>query len=142
MNDDLFEAYHRTSFSSDTPLGPVHLRVDQRNEILFQLLQRNAATSWAYVTAFNPGSQPLANEENLQRQRQLEDLLLRDGLTFFSGAGVGDDHQWPPEVSVLVFGIGQPRAIELAREFGQNAILAGGADAVPRLVDCRLENGT
>ena len=137
MNDDLFEVYRRTTFSAETPLGPVHLRVDQRNEILFQLLLRDAAISWAYVTAFNPGSQPLANEENLQRQRQLEDLLRRDGLVFFSGAGVGDDKQWPPEASVLILGISQSRAIELAREFGQNAILAGGADAVPELVDCR-----
>ena len=137
MNDEQVAAYRNTTYSADTPLGPIHLRVQQPNEPLVQLLARYGASNWAYVTAFNPGSQPVAKEENLRRQRQLEDLLRREGLAFFSGAGAGDDHQWPPEASVLVLGISQSRAFELAREFGQNAILVGGADGVPELLDCR-----
>ena len=137
MDDELFKAYRRTTFSAETPLGSIHLRVEQRNEQLVQLLKQYAATSWAYVTAFNPGSMVLTAEENLQRQGQLKDSLLREGLTFFPGAGVGDDHQWPPEVSVLILSISLPRATELVREFGQNAILSGGVDGVPQLIDCR-----
>lgn len=136
-NDELFDSYRRTTYSAETPRGPIHLRVGEPNEDLVQLLKRYDANSWAYITAFNPGSQPLAHEENLRRQKELIDSLRRERLMFFPGAGVGDDSQWPPEESVLVLSISRPRAIQLAREFGQNAILFGGADAVPELLDRR-----
>jgi sugar phosphate isomerase/epimerase len=137
-SDTLFDSYRRTIYSAETPLGTIRLRVGERNEELAALLKRYGATRWAYVTAFNPGSQQLASEENFQRQSQLEDSLRHQMLTFFPGEGVGDDSSWPSEKSVLILNISRERAIHLAREFGQNAILVGGESDVPELVDCQV----
>ena len=137
-SDELFDSYRRTTYSVETPVGPIHLRVGERNEDLARLLKRYGATNWAFVTAFNPGSQQLAPEENLQRQSQLEDSLRHQMLTFFPGKGVGDDSSWPSEKSVLILNISRERAVHLAREFGQNAILVGGESDVPELVDCQV----
>ncbi len=141
MIAELFVAYHRTTYSAETPLGPIELRVEKPNGVLVQLLKQYRATTWAYVTAFNPGSQTLAKDENRRRQHQLEDSLRREELPFFRGAGVGDDPQWPPEESVLVLNITRSRACELAREFGQNAILAGSDDGMAEIIDCRSSAG-
>ena len=141
MNDELFAAYHRTTYSAETPQGRIQLRVLQPNADLAQLLKSYGATTWAYVTAFNPGSQTLEKDENRRRQEQLEEAMRREELPFLRGAGIGDDPQWPPEESVLVLNITRSRACELAREFGQNAILAGGDDGVAELIDCRLSAG-
>jgi hypothetical protein len=138
-SDDLFDSYRRTTYSAETPLGTIRLRVGERNEDLAELLKRYGTTCWAYVTAFNPGSHILTTDENLERQSRLEDILIREGLTFFTGEGLGDDPAWFPEKSVLILNNSRLRAIHLAREFGQNAILVGGESAVPELLDCRFQ---
>ena len=51
---------------------------------------------WAYVTACNPGSMPLSDRENVQRQGAPEQAVSEEGFVFFRGARVGDDGQWPP----------------------------------------------
>lgn len=104
---------------------------------LGELLERFKSQNWAFISAFNPGSLPLTVDENMSRQRRIEEVLRQEDWTFFPGEGVGDDGLWPAEHSVLVLGIDRARAVELAREFGQNAILAGDESAVPELVDCR-----
>jgi len=138
-SDDLFDSYRRTTYSAETPLGAIRLRVGERNDDLAELLKRYGTTRWAYVTAFNPGSQILTTDENLERQSRLEDILIREGLTFFTGEGVGDDPAWSPEKSVLILNNSRLRAIHLAREFGQNAILVGEEITVPELLDCRFQ---
>ena len=138
-SDDLFDSYRRTTYSVETPLGAIRLRVGERNDDLAELLKRYGTTRWAYVTAFNPGSQILTTDENLARQSRLEDILICEGLTFFTGEGVGDDPAWSPEKSVLILNNSRLRAIHLAREFGQNAILVGEEITVPELLDCRFQ---
>jgi hypothetical protein len=135
---DLFDSYRRTTYIAQTPLGEIRLRVGVRDEKLAELLVLHGAQEWAFITAFNPGSQPLSVEENSARQRRLEDTLRHAGWTCFPGEGVGDDTNWSAEQSVLVLGIDRQRAVELAQKFGQNAILAGGG-SVPELVDCQIE---
>jgi hypothetical protein len=138
-SDDLFDSYRRTTYSVETPLGAIRLRVGERNDDLAELLKRYGTTRWAYVTAFNPGSRILTTDENLERQSRLEDILICEGLTFFTGEGVGDDPAWSPEKSVLILNNSRLRAIHLAREFGQNAILVGEEITVPELLDCRFQ---
>jgi hypothetical protein len=136
VSDD-FEAYRLTNYIAWTPLGEICLRVGVRNEKLAELLEPRASRNWAFITAFNPASLPRTREENIARQQQLESTLRKERRTFFPGEGIGDDPQWPPEQSVLVLDIDRATAGELAKEFGQNAILAGDERAVPELVDCR-----
>ena len=47
---------------------------------------------------------------------------------------MADDDSWPDEESCFVPGISVAEAQVLARRYGQNAIVCGGADGVPELV--------
>jgi hypothetical protein len=56
LNDELMRAYQQTSFFSDTPQGYLRLRIGERNPELDAVLAAESTQSWAYVTAYNPGS--------------------------------------------------------------------------------------
>ena len=121
----LHEAYCQTTFYADTPRGRLALRIDECNSQLEQLLVDYACESWAYLTAYNPGSVLLSPEENHCRQAKLEGILRKGGWGIFTGEGVGDDGNWPPEKSLLVLGIDETTAQQLGKEFGQNAVVIG-----------------
>src|SRR5438128_11436757 len=127
MHKALLEAYRWTTFIADTPKGHLRLRVGQRCSELDALLAGHGITTWAYVTAFNPGSVPLTAEENTARQRRLERSVAELGLTSYHGEGIGDDRRWSAEPSLLILGIGREEAKRLGREFGQLAIVYGEA---------------
>jgi hypothetical protein len=83
--------------------------------------------TWAYVTACNPSSVRLPDEDNAARQRELERVVASLGVAFYAGEGVADDGGWPPEPSLLILGIERGDAVRLWREYGQVALLYGRA---------------
>ncbi len=138
MEEALLEAYRRTTFVANTPKGRLCLRVGQRCVELDDLLVDQGMTTWAYVTAFNPGSLPLPGEKNAVRQRELEQSVAELGLASYPGEGIGDDGRWPPEPSLLVLGIGQNGAVRLGQQFGQLAVVYGELGQAAELVVCGL----
>jgi Protein of unknown function (DUF3293) len=139
MNAALLDAYRRTSFTANTPKGRLCLRVGQRCPELDDLLAGQRVATWAYVTAFNPGSEPLPVEENVARQRELERAVTEVGLMSYSGEGIGDDGQWAPEPSLLVLGIARDDAVRLGRQFGQLAVVYGELGREAELLICRQQ---
>jgi hypothetical protein len=131
---ELVQAFRKTEYRVDGPAGPFCLRVDQRCSKVDDLLRESQTTSWAYVTACNPGSKRLTAEENAARLAELERELTAKGLKFYRGEGIGADGAWPPEPSVLVLGISREAAVELARKHGQLAILFGTAGQAAQLL--------
>ena|SRR5437773_5251264 len=125
MNAALFDAYRRTTFIAYTPKGRLYLRVGQRCVELDDLLTDHGVTTWAYVTAFNPGSVRLRGQENSTRQRGLERSVAALGFASYPGEGVGDDGRWQPEPSLLILGIGRNDALRLGQEYGQLAVVYG-----------------
>jgi hypothetical protein len=125
MDQALFEAYRRTIYYADTPIGRLALRIGECEAQLDRLLAEHGSRTWAFLTAFNPGSQPLSIAENQWRQALLDDELRAGGWTCFPGEGVGASGDWPPEASTLVLGIGEGAAKRLGKKFGQNAIVVG-----------------
>jgi len=136
VNAALLDAYRRTTFIANTPDGRISLRIGQRCSELDDLLVKHGVTTWAYVTAFNPGSKILPREDNLGRHRKLEQLLASQGFAAFGGEGIGDDDQWPPEASLLVLGIERADAIRVGQEFGQFAIVCGDVGQQAELIIC------
>jgi hypothetical protein len=134
LSDELICAYQQTSFLADTSRGHLCLRIGVSNPALDALLSAERARSWAYVTAYNPGSMPLGESENAKRQRVLEQAVREAGFLFFYGTGIGDDAQWPPEPSLLILGITRDQAVDLGRRFGQRAIVYGEAGGSPELL--------
>jgi len=112
------------------------------NGELDQLLIAKGAPEWAFLTACNPFSTELSDEENRVRQESLLDCLEKAGYEFLLGYGESRHQEWPAEPSVLVLGVSRDRAIDLAMEFQQNAIIAGSLGGPAELVWCRssIEN--
>jgi hypothetical protein len=135
-DDALLAVYRRTSFCADTTQGRIVIRVGEPGPELDALLREAGCARWAYITAFNPGSVRLNDDENYTRQRELEDAVRRLGHPIFSGEGIGDDGAWPPERSILVLGIGRQAAVELGHRFGQRAIVCGELSGAADLVLC------
>jgi hypothetical protein len=130
---DLAAAYLATTYVVDTPAGPLPLRIGQRHPDLDRLLAEHGVTSWAFITACNPGSTRLSDADNQARQRQLDEAVRRLGKVSLPGRGVGDDGSWPPEESVLVLGLDEAEAGAVGRLFGQTAIVCGTAGTPARL---------
>ena len=92
------------------------------------------SNTWAFITAYNPGSVAARPEENRARQGELERAVTAAGLCFYRGEGKGDDGAWPAEPSLLILGIVEDDAAALARRFGQAAFVFGERGTAARLV--------
>jgi hypothetical protein len=135
LRERLLQAYSATSFVADTPQGRLELRIGNLSPRLDRLLASLGAQSWAYLTAFNPRSEPLSDAENEKRHRRLEERIDALGFFAFAGEGVGDDGTWPAERSLLVIGVSRSEAIDLGREFGQLAVVRGDLGSPPELIE-------
>ncbi len=128
--------YLLTDYRVDLPARPLHLSVGKPNARLERLLKKSGRSTWAFITACNPGSKrthPLVN--HIQQQR-LERAVRRMRLAYLPGSGIPLDDGWKAEPSLLVLGISRARALKLARHFGQHAIVAGRRGGCPELVWC------
>jgi hypothetical protein len=106
--------------------------IDENNVLLNELLRKQDAKSWAYLTAYNPFSQTFTAEANDSRHR----LLLQSVAAFssFEGEGKGADESWPPEKSLLILGITKVQAIAIGNEYEQNAIVYGEVGKAAQLL--------
>lgn len=133
---DLEKAYRRTTYVALTSRGELRTRVGRPHPELDQLLVENNAETWAYITAWNPKSEPLGEQENHARQEKLEEELRDAGYAFFQGQGTADNGEWPPEDSVLVVGIPRQEAVSIGVRYAQNAIVYGRLGEAAVLVWC------
>lgn len=134
---DIEAAFRATTYRVFGPDGPpIDLRIGGRSVRLDALLERYGCTQWAFVTAWNPGSQPLSAAENAPRQNALIDLLRERRLRWLDGSGIPDRSDWQAEPSVLALGINRDEAVALGRRFGQLAVVVGKCGSAAELVYC------
>lgn len=133
IGDELLAAYRATDYRVET-VPELVLKIEGHSPGLAALYARWGVASAAFLTAWNPLSQPTSREKNLEQgARLLEDV--RDlGLPYLEGRGCDPSGQWPPEESLLVLGLSRPLAMELGERYAQNAVVWADADAIPRLV--------
>lgn len=134
---DLWDAYERTRFCADVDGVRVELRIGEACPALTLLLEAGGHGSWCFITAWNPGVARPGRAENERQNAALRADLTDAGWAVFEGEGVGEDPSWEPEASFLALGASEPLAVELARWYGQYAIVFGEAGEPPRLIDCR-----
>ena len=132
----LVAAYVATSYIVDTPSQRIALRIGQRNRLFERLLRRRRVRSWAFVSACNPASRRLSRWRNAARASLLVRVTKSCGLRILPGEGLADDPEWGGEASLLILGITPVRALRLARQFGQYAVVVGRPGAAPRLEWC------
>lgn len=130
---ELILAYEATDFRVLEP-QEFTLRVGQRSAELQSLYDDLGVTCAGYLTAWNPFSKETSECENQNAQRQLLRKLSLEGFPALNALGIDPSGDWPGEESVFVPGISLDRAKVLGSDFGQNAIVWAGPDAVPQLV--------
>lgn len=126
IDDELRKAYQRTSYIVEVPrAAQITLRIGEQSRALDQLLNERRVSHWAFITAFNPRSALLSEEENEARHQKLMQRALALNRETMPGRGEGDDGSWLAEKSLLIFDMSPAEARELGREFEQNAVVVG-----------------
>ena len=137
MDSGLLAAYLRTEYRVTDESYAFVLCVNQASEPLRACHTAFGVDCSTFITAWNPGSEPTSQPENEAAMRRLEAELSARNLRWLRGEGVDPTGDWPGERSLLVLGLDEAAARELAGRFGQNAVVCSDATAVPRLVICR-----
>ena len=113
---------------------PVILRVGESSPGLSAIHRAHRVDCSVFITACNPYSQSLQEQENDRRHELLMQELKLRSLASLQGLGSHPDNGWPPEVSCLVLGLNLEASKNLAARFEQNAVVWSAADAVPQLI--------
>ena len=130
LDPALREAYLDTDYIvSDDP--PMLMRVGESNPDLQILLASFGVSTAAFITAWNPGSKPLSDDENNDRQMALLDEIEKLRLNYLVGYGEREDWR---EYSYFIMGIERATANELASQFGQLAYIWTESDGTPQLI--------
>lgn len=119
----LLGAYVRTIYQVAEPPGFSFQIGVEMPVVAENWLGRAGCRYWAFVTAWNPFSQPLPLAENRERNRQLAGDLAQAGWRRYSGLGIGPDKNWLPEESFWVLNMPPEQAIRLGKKFDQNALV-------------------
>jgi hypothetical protein len=133
ISPELLKAYENTDFKIFGEC-PFTLRVNQRSAPLLRIYEKLGVETAAFLTAWNPRSEPTSQAVNQGSQMKLEKKLSKAGHSLIKGVGIDPKEEWPGEDSVLALGISQDDAISFGREFGQNAIVLVGPDGIARLL--------
>lgn len=135
---DLRAAYIATDFMFEAQGARYTLRVGEPNLDVRQLLAKLRSQGAAFITAYNPASLALGDVHNTLAMRALRrDLEGSEAkpLSVHEGAGQDRVGAWPPEPSLMVFGISRDRAEALGRKYGQYAIVWVDEAGLPSLVE-------
>ena len=133
ISETLLSAYEETHYCVFHE-PPFALQIGVRSEEAAQLHQDHEVHSSVFLTACNPFSQPLSEQENRCRQVELERTIARQGWVAKRGIGRHPTNDWPAEPSFLILGISIDQAMALGRRFDQNALVFLNGLATSELV--------
>lgn len=134
--DDLERAYRNTTYLVDHPEGKFGIRLGEPCPRLDAELAAHGATKWAFVSAWNPRSQPQSAVVNAERHADLLAHVAQLGCPVFAGRGQPDSSNWVAEDSLLILDIAEAAALALGAQFGQHAIVVGEAGGCADLRWC------
>jgi hypothetical protein len=130
IDASLIQKYLDTDYIiSDDP--PLLIKIGEQSDDLRVLLGSMGVESAALITAWNPRSEQLTDDENDDRQGMLLTDIEKIRLNYLVGYGQLDDWQ---EYSYLVLGIDQDQATAMATRFEQNAYVWIGPAGIPELI--------
>lgn len=133
ISHDLIEAYRETDFRVVGSLA-FTLKVGEFNQQLATLHRMRGVQTSAFITACNPFSQNIGDATNAERLKEMAAQLQALGHNYLDGMGRHPSNRWPGEQSFLVLGLSLQAATMLGAQYGQNAIVWSGEEAVPELV--------
>jgi hypothetical protein len=119
----LHPEYLATDFVVKIHGREVTITPNKRSPAVEQVLCRFRARTAAFITACNPFSRIQSEITNGRAHSALLGTIRYHGWRFIEGYGQGHDRRWPPEKSILVFGLTRAAAAHLGRRYRQNAIV-------------------
>ncbi len=120
---ELLNAYKETEYI--VPVLDLTIRIGEENKLLDNVQDKYFSVNWAFISAENPRSNLLSDEENSLRSDLLENAIKQSGRPYFIGYGKGKG-DWKPEKSFLVLKTSKIEAIDIfGIPFEQNAIVIG-----------------
>lgn len=131
---DLEKLYRSADYVIDDAGIKLTIRLDRLNPELQEFLRDQNIDTWAFMTAYNPHSQPSPPELNAARQTEMIRTIEGFGHRYFHGYGTGKE--WDPEPSLFVLDIWREDALNIAASFEQHAILWGKSGGEPQLLWC------
>jgi hypothetical protein len=135
--DNLLQAYLTTHYHIRGIAHP--LLIGHPSPEADALCTAEGATSWAFITAWNPMSQELPDADNAARNEQLRRDLA--AYTVHTGRGQDPVGLWPAEESFFVIGIPRATAVRLAHTYRQRAIVVGVVGVPAELIETMTANG-
>lgn len=114
---------------SDDP--PLLMKIGEQSDDLRVLLGSMGVETAAFITAWNPGSEKLTDNENDDRQGALLTDIETMRLNYLIGYSQGED--WL-EYCYLVLGIDKDQATDMTTRFEQNAYVWIGPAGIPELI--------
>ena len=134
LNQEMMIAYRSTNFKVGVGLDAFVLKVGIPSQEIIGRLRPGGSPSGVFITAFNPLSDPVSDEDNAAAQSALFAELQRTSAKVTAGVGEDPAGRWPGEPSYFVEGLAAVDAAYLSLRFRQHAFVWIDADAVPILV--------
>jgi hypothetical protein len=122
MQSTLVSAYSATDYVAHGNGWVVVIRIGYHS-LVDKLLARMHASNGAFIAARNLYSKGLSFEANKHWDLELKRYLSVRGVAFLEGEGRARIGEWPPEPSILGFGISRTEASAIGRRYRQNAIV-------------------
>lgn len=133
MTTELFQAFEETHYIVHHE-PPFTMNIGKPCADLKKLMAERNALGAAFITAWNPFSQKLSDQENAKRQQELKEKLKQRGLTFIDGIGQHPSNGWPGEPSVLVLDLDREAAKAIAGQYEQLVFVWSDQTGLPELV--------
>jgi len=131
---DKIAAYNSTAYSVEVAELSFVLRINEASPPLRRLYASTGTQCALFITAFNPYGCSCDVAVNEDAHHVLGARLAALTPHVLEGAGRDMSGVWPAEKSFLALGITRDPARQLGIEFGQDAIVWCGIDAIPELV--------
>lgn len=133
MTDSRAAAYRAARYRVQDGEGTVEIRIGKASLDADALLAGHGVAQGVLVTAWNPGSAPQSEDRNEEAGRALAAELDRRGLARLPHLSSAPDGGWE-EHGFLVLGMDAGDGLDLARDFGQAAIVHLRAGLAPALL--------
>ena len=130
----LEQLYRATTYRIDSDAAVVDVRIGACQAGVDALLTAFGVTDWAFITAWNPGSQPTDAATNADAQGRLLACVRAAGFRCLEGRDIPDAPGWEPEPSVWIAGIDRTAAARIGACFRQTAILVGSMGGAAELL--------
>ena len=135
--EEIIQSYNQAEYYVESINEP--LKVGESHPRINELLNEFKASSWCFITAWNPLSVELSSEENTKRNEQL--FAEIQDYQIIKGEGRDSNNEWTSEQSFLIIGISRKKAIDLAVKFGQRAIVYGETNQPAELIETIFTQG-